>query len=100
MRWRRGELSGHDIAREPGLGEQRYYRLGEMRLPIRPLSGAKRSRDCSCPSHSADSPTAPPPSKNVRMNEMEIQTSETIETLDKKDKNWQELHAIWKNLRR
>ena len=23
MRWRRGENSGHDLAREPGLGEQR-----------------------------------------------------------------------------
>ena len=22
MRWRRGEMSGHDLAREPGLGEQ------------------------------------------------------------------------------
>ena len=30
MRWRRGEMSGHDLAREPGLGEQRDHRLGEM----------------------------------------------------------------------
>ena len=28
MRWRRGEMSCHDLAREPGLDEQRYYRLG------------------------------------------------------------------------
>ena len=47
MRWRRGEMSGHDFAREPGLGEQRNHRLGEMPLPVRPmhpLIGAKRSR--------------------------------------------------------
>ena len=36
MRWRREETSGHDLAREPGLGEQRDYRLGEMPLPVRP----------------------------------------------------------------
>ena len=34
MRWRRGEMSGHDLAREPGLGEQRDHRLGEMPLPV------------------------------------------------------------------
>ena len=36
MRWRRGEISGHDLAREPGLGEQRDHRLGEMLLPVQP----------------------------------------------------------------
>ena len=48
MRWRRREMSGHDLAREPGLGEQRDHRLGEMPLPVRPvqpLIEAKRSRD-------------------------------------------------------
>ena len=99
MRWQRGEMSGHDLAREPGLGKQRDYRLGEMPLTVRPNSyaqpilGAKRSRDGLGPSRSADSPTAAPPSKKVKMNEMEIQFSETIETLDKKEKDWQELHA-------
>ena len=34
MRWQCGEMSGHDLAREPGLGEQRDYRLGEMPLPV------------------------------------------------------------------
>ena len=41
-------MSGHDLAREPGLGEQRDHRLGEMPSPVRsvqPLIGAKRSRD-------------------------------------------------------
>ena len=48
MRWRRGEMSGHHLAREPGLGEQRDHRLGEMSLPVRPMQPlirTKRSRD-------------------------------------------------------
>ena len=40
-----------------------------------------------------DSPTAAPLSKNVRMNEIEIQTAETSETLEKRDKDWEELCA-------
>ena len=87
MRWRRGEMSGLELAREPGLDEQRDHRLGEMPLPVRPvqrLNGAKRSRDGPVPSHSADSPMAAPSQKRVKMGEMEVQTSETIETLEKK----------------
>ena len=67
-------MPGHDLAREPGLGEQRDHRLGEIPLPVRPvqpLIGAKRSRDAPGPSHSVDSPTAAPPLKRFRMNEME-----------------------------
>ena len=41
MRLRRGEMSGHDLVREPGLGEQRDYRLGEMPMPIRLSSSAQ-----------------------------------------------------------
>ena len=96
MRWRRGEMSGHDLAREPGLGEQRDHRLGEMPLPVQhaqPLIGAKRQRDGPGPSHSVDSPTAAPPPKRVRVSEIEIQTSETIETLEKKEKDQSELFA-------
>ena len=96
MRKRRGEMSGQDLAREPGLGEQRDHRLGEMSLPVRPvqpLIGAKRSRDGRGPSHSADSPTTAPPQNRVKMSEMEIQTSETIETLEKKEKDHRELYA-------
>ena len=96
MRWRRGEMSGHDLAREPGLGEQRDQRLGEMPLPVQtaqPLIGAKRQRDGPGPSHSVDSPTAAPPPKRVRVSEMEIQTSETIETLEKKGRDQSELCA-------
>ena len=96
MRWRRGEMSGHDLAREPRLGEQRDHRLGEMPLPVQPaqpLIGAKRQRDGPGPSHSVDSPTAAPPSKKVRVSEIEIQTSETVETLEKKEKDQSELCA-------
>ena len=89
-------MSGHDLAREPGLGEQRDHRLGELLLPIQPaqpLIGAKRQRDGPGPSHSVDSPTAAPPSKRVRVSEIEIQTSETIETLEKKERDQSELCA-------
>ena len=57
------------------------------------LIGAKRLRDGPGPSHSVDSPAAAPPLMRVRMNEIEIQTSETIETLEKKDKDQSELCA-------
>ena len=80
-------MSGHDVAREPGLGEQRDRRLGEMPLPVQPaqpLIGAKRQRDET---------TAVPPPKRVRVSEIEIQTSETIETLEKKERDQSELCA-------
>ena len=96
MRWWRGEMSGHDLAREPGLGEQRDQRLCEMPLPnqpVQPLIGAKRQRDGPGPSNSPDSPTAAPPLKRVKMSEMEIQTSETFETLENKEKDQTELYA-------
>ena len=89
MRWRRREKSVNDLAREPGLCEQKDYRLGDMPRPVhpsssaQPLFGSKRSRDGPAPSHSVDSPIAAPPSKKVRMNEIEIQTAETSETLKK-----------------
>ena len=96
MRWRRGEMSGNDLAREPGLGEQRDHRIDEMPLTnqtAQPLIGAKRLRDGPGPSHSLDSPTAAPPLKRVRVSEIEIQTSETIETLEKKERDQDELCA-------
>ena len=45
MRWRRGEMSGHDMAREPGLGEQRDHRLGEMPLPFSLRSRSSEQKD-------------------------------------------------------
>ena len=96
MRWRRREMSGLDLAREPGQGEQRDHRLGEMPLlvqPAQPLIGAKRLRDGPGPSHAVDSPTAAPPLKRVKVSDIEIQTSETIETLEKKERDQNELCA-------
>ena len=61
--------------------------------PAQPLIGAKRQRDGPGPSHSVDSPTAAPPSKRVRVSEIEIQTSETIETLEKNERDQSELCA-------
>ena len=102
MRWRRREMSCHDLACEPGLGEQRDHRLGEMPLPVQPaqpLIVEKRLRDGPGPSHSADSPTAAPPLKRVRVSKREIQTSETIQTLEKKGMDQRELCAILQEYR-
>ena len=89
-------MSGNDLAREPGLGEQRDHRLGEMPLPVQPaqpLIGAKTLRDGPGPSHSVDSSTAAPPLKRVKVSEIEIQTSETIETLEKEESDQNQLCA-------
>ena len=69
--------------------EQRDHRLGEMLLPFQPalpLMGAKIL-------HSVDSPTAAPPLKRVKVSEIEVQTSDTIETLEKKERDQTELCA-------
>ena len=84
------------MAREPGLDEQKDHRLGEIPLPVQPaqpLIGAKRQRDGPGPSHSVDSPTAAPPLKRVKVSKIEIQTSETIETMEKKERDQNELCA-------
>ena len=86
----------------PGLGEQIDHQLGEVPLPIQlaqPLIGAKRQRDGPGPSHSVDSPTAAPPPKRVRVSEIEIQTSDTVETLEKKERDQSELCAKLKENR-
>ena len=68
-------------------------------MPLRPnssaqpLFGSKRSRDVPAPSHSVDSSTATPLSKKVRMNDIEIQTTETNETLENRDKDCREFRA-------
>ena len=59
--------------------------------PVQPLIGARQSRDGPGPSHSADSPTAAPLMKKLRMEEIQIQTAETSETLEKEDKDWKQL---------
>ena len=91
-------MSGHDLARMPGLCDQRDCRLGEMPMLVRPNSsaqpvGSKRSRDGLGPSYSANSISAAPPSNKLKMSEIEIQTAETSETPEKREKDWQELCA-------
>ena len=92
-------MPGHDLACEPGLGEQRDYMMVEMPMPVRPcfsaqpLFGSKVSRNGPVPSHSMDSSSAAPPSKKVRLNEIEMQMAETSETLEKRLKDWEELCA-------
>ena len=46
MRWRRGEFSGHDLARGPGLGEQRDHRLCEMIWLFDQCSRSSNRNDC------------------------------------------------------
>ena len=38
-------MSGYDLAPEPGLGEQRDHRLGEMPLPVQPASRSSELKD-------------------------------------------------------
>ena len=42
MRWRNGNLSGSDLAKEPGLGSFRTYQPGEMPLPTKPRPVLRR----------------------------------------------------------
>ena len=66
-------------------------------MPVRPnssaqpLFGSKRSRDGPGHWYSADSPSAAPPSKFMKMSEIELQPAETSETLENRDEDWQEL---------
>ena len=64
MSWRRGEMSGHELAREPGLSEQRDHRLCRMPLSSSTCAAAhrrKRLPDGPGPSFSVGSSTAAPP---------------------------------------
>ena len=42
MRWRKGALSGSDLANEHGLGISRTYQPGEMPIPSEPKPGLTR----------------------------------------------------------
>ena len=84
MRWRHGEMSGHDLAREPGLEEQTDYRPGEMPISVRSKSTSQRPRDGPGPYNSADSSSAAPSSEKAKTNEIEIQTAETSKNLEKR----------------
>ena len=70
MRWRSGEMSGHDLALEPVLGEQRDYRLGDCGL-------TNRSSTIKEGENERDRNTA----------------AETSATVEKRGKDWEELCA-------
>ena len=42
MRWRKGALSGSDLANEPELGSSRTYQPGEMPMPTKPKRSSRR----------------------------------------------------------
>ena len=81
-----GQMPGHYMTREPGLGSQRECRLGERPLTCRPNSStqpifrSKISRDGTVSSSTADFLTAAPSSKNMKLNEIELQTVVASET--------------------
>ena len=84
MRWRNGDLSGSDLANEPGLGISRTYQPGEMPLPTKPRPGLRRMHQemkSAAASSSAQLRPAVPP-KRVRVLELE----KTIRELDEMTK--------------
>ena len=95
MRLRRGEMSGHNLAREPRLGEQRDHRLGEMplRSNLRSRSSERKDNVMGQACHIQSTLQQPLLLRRVRVSEIEIQTSETIETLEKKERDQSELSA-------
>ena len=87
MSWRRGEMSGHELAREPGIGGQRDHRLCRMPRSSSTCAAAhrrKRLRDGPGPSFSVDSSTAAPPLKRMRMNDS---CSSSEENEDERDRD-------------
>ena len=75
-------------------------------MPVRPSSsaqplfGSKRSLDRPVPSHFVDSPSAAPPTKKVRMNEIKIQKAENSEPIKNRVKDWDEVCAKYRSLSR
>ena len=83
MRWRNGELSGSDLANEPGWGSFRTYQPGGMPLPTKPRSGLRRThQEMSREAASFSSQhRAAEPLKRARA-EIEVQTNETMKDLN------------------
>ena len=83
MRWRKGALSGSDLANEPGLGSSRTYQPGEMLMPSKPKPGLTRMhQEMNSEAASSGSPlrAAVPPK---RMKEgQKVQTNQTMQDLD------------------
>ena len=83
MRWRKGALSGSDLANEPGLGSPRTYQPGEMPMPSKPKPGLTRMhREMNSEATSSGSPLrAAVPPKRAKVGQ-KVQTNQTMQDLD------------------
>ena len=83
MRWRKGALSGSDLANEPGLGSSRTYQPGEMPMPSKPKPGLTRMhQEMNSEAASSGSPLrAAVPPKRAKV-EQKVQTNQTMQDLD------------------
>ena len=96
MRWRNGNLSGSDLANEPGLGSSRTYQPGEMSLPSKPRPGLRsmhQEMNSETASTSSQLRAAVPPKRSRE--EEEVQTNETMQDLNEAKK---ELERVIKTL--
>ena len=103
MRWRNGDLSGSDLANEPGLGSSRTYQPGEIPLPTKPRPGLRRlhqETNSEAASSSSQLRAAGPP-KRARLEEG-VQTNETMQdfngTLEELEKTRRELDEMTKTM--
>ena len=83
MRWRNGDLSGSDLANEPGLGSSRTYQSGEMPMPSKPKPGLTRMhQEMNSEAALSGSPLrAAVPPKRAKV-EQKVQTNQTMQDLD------------------
>ena len=83
MRWRKGALSGSDLANELGLGSSRTYQPGEMPLFSKPKPGLTRMRrEMNSEAASSGSPLrAAVPPKRAKIVQG-VQTNQTMQDLD------------------
>ena len=83
MRWRKGALSGSDLANEPGLGSSRTYQPGEMPMPSKPKPGlARMHQEMNSEAASSGSPLrAAVPPKRAKVGQ-KVQTNQTMQDLD------------------
>ena len=83
MRWRNGDLSGSDLANEPGLGSSRTYQPGEMPMPSKPKPGLTRMhREMNSEAASSGSPLRAAVSPKRAKVGQKVQTNQTMQDLD------------------
>ena len=83
MRWRKGALSGSDLANEPGLGSSRTYQPGEMPMPSKPKPGLTRMhQEMNSEAASSGSPLrAAVPPRRAKVGQ-KVQPNQTMQDLD------------------